>query len=64
MPRLASCRLIVFAVVILLLGLPTFVRAQKDAGTIVGEGPDWCAGQQCQGYGHGCGTWDQLGYNG
>ena len=32
MPRLASCRLIVFAVVILLLGLPTFVRAQKDAG--------------------------------
>jgi Carboxypeptidase regulatory-like domain len=40
MPRLASCRLIVFAVVILLLGLPTFVRAQKDAGSIVGTVKD------------------------
>jgi len=32
MPSLASCRLVVFAVVILVLGFPTSVRAQKDAG--------------------------------
>jgi carboxypeptidase family protein/TonB-dependent receptor-like protein len=40
MPRLASCRLIVFAVVILVLGFPTFARAQKDAGSIVGTVKD------------------------
>jgi Exo-beta-D-glucosaminidase Ig-fold domain len=40
MPRLASCRLIAFAVVILVLGFPTFARAQKDAGSIVGTVKD------------------------
>jgi len=39
MPRLASCRLIVFAVVILVLGFPTFAPAQKDAGSIVKNFP-------------------------
>jgi hypothetical protein len=40
MPRLASRRLIVFAVVTLVLGFPTFARAQKDAGSIVGTVKD------------------------
>jgi hypothetical protein len=40
MPSLASCRPIVFAVVILVLGFPIFARAQKDAGSIVGTVKD------------------------
>src|SRR5258708_6272398 len=36
MPSLASCRLLVFALVILVLAFPTAVRAQKAAGGIVG----------------------------
>jgi hypothetical protein len=40
MPSVASCRPIVFAVVIVVLGFPTFARAQKDAGSIVGTVKD------------------------
>jgi len=40
MPSSASCRLIVFALVILALGFPTAARAQKDAGSIVGTVKD------------------------
>jgi len=40
MPSLASCRLLVFALVILVLAFPTAVRAQKDAGSIVGTVKD------------------------
>ncbi len=40
MPRLASRRLIVFAVVTLVLGFPTFARAQKNAGSMVGTVKD------------------------
>src|ERR1700758_4265371 len=40
MPSSASCRLLVFALVILVLAFPTNAGAQKDAGSIVGSVKD------------------------
>ena len=40
MPSSARCRMLVFALVILVLAFPTNAGAQKDAGSIVGSVKD------------------------